>query len=65
MMKEYKTTIHECYITHVDPPTLDKPIFYAETYSQAISYLENKGGGVYNNPLHNFSHGVYGSKELK
>jgi hypothetical protein len=43
MKKDKRYTPHKCVIVHE-----------ASTQSEALSWLENNGGGIYRNILHNF-----------
>jgi hypothetical protein len=60
------STIYEC----VKPdkrytPTVMNTIHYAATQKEAIEWLENNGGGIYRNKLHNFQYEVKPNEKCK
>ena len=47
-------TVHECCVMGKDVNRSLSVVHYANSSSDAMSWLENNGGGVYKNVLHNY-----------
>lgn len=57
-----RQTIYQCCQKGKDVNQSLSITHYADTEKEAITFLENNGGGVYRNTLHNFQFTVHPEK---